>query len=759
MSDTPVLWPHQQAASDAAAEALARGGRGSVVLPCGTGKTLVAADVLRRTSGPAGGPVLFTAPYVRLLDQTLREWQSYLGPQALGTVVAVCSDRRLLDDHRQLFGDRVHVTTDSQQLADIHRKSTRITILATYHSLPVVARAHELGLPPAEFIAVDEAHRTTGAENKSWAIVHDDSRIPGVRRLYLTATPRIVEGTRTISMGDTAVFGPQYRLSFGEAKRLGLLAPYEAVVSVITDDDVHAATARPGAGLFLDTGPRAVSPTMLASQLALLRAARDRGLRKIITFHTRVADARWFATTLPDAAALLDGDPYPVRADWVQAKQTPAQWHAARSLLEDDGDGLAVVANARMLGEGLDIPAVDGVAFMTPRSSAIDIVQAVGRALRLGGRRNKVASILIPVHLAAGEDPQTALAASAFNEVWRVVAALASHDEDFAGRLRRHRHDMGAQQYTGSGQLPDWLSLSGVPVPPGFADAVTVRAVRSLTDSWEEFLGACSWYRDKHGDLNIPDHCVTPSGYPLGARIVRERRNQRAGVLRPERKKQLDALGMIWDVIQHRLDLLVTELEAFHAQHGHLLVPTGTLTGTRIKALRLKRRSDRLDSETVRRLDAIGMVWEMDDVWLQFLADLHTYKARFGHLNVPRPWMTDGEKPRHLGVQVSNLRQRFPGTAPPSVVAHLDRIGFIRNAKDDRYQHALAALRAFHTQNGHVRVPAGLQTPHPHQISLRTWLRNAQRKYRNGQLPENRVADLRSLSALPPAPDADRGQQ
>ncbi|MER5988714.1 Helicase associated domain protein [Streptomyces sp. NPDC001787] len=725
MSDSSVLWPHQQAASDAAAEALALGGRGSVVLPCGTGKTRVAADVLRRTSGPEGS-VLFTAPYVRLLDQTLREWESYLGPQALGTVVAVCSDRRLLDDHRRLFGDRVHVTTDAQHLADIHRESPRITILSTYHSLPVVARAHELGLPPAQFIAVDEAHRTTGAENKSWAIVHDDSRIPGVARLYLTATPKVLHGsTRTISMDDTSVFGPQaYRMSFGEARRLGLLAPYEAVVSVITDDDVHTATARrPGAGPFLDAGPRAVSPTMLASQLALLRTARDRGLRKIITFHTRVADARWFATTLPDAAALLDGAPYPVRADWVQAKQTPAQWHAAHSLLRDDGDSLAVVANARMLGEGLDIPAVDGVAFMTPRSSAIDIVQAVGRALRLGGRTDKVASILIPVHLASGEDPQAALASSAFDGVWQVVAALASHDEDFAGRLRRHRYDMGAQQYAGSGQLPDWLSLSGVPVPPGFADAVTVQAVRSLTDSWEEFLGACSWYRDKHGDLNIPDRCVTPSGYPLGARIVRERRNQRAGVLRPD-----------------------------------LLVPTGTLIGTRVKALRLKRRAGRLDSGTVTRLDAIGMVWEMDPFWMQFLADLHAFKARFGHLDIPRTWVTDGKNPRRLGVQVSNVRQRIPGT-PPEVVADLDRIGFIRNAEEHRYQQALAALRAFHTEHGHVKVPAALRTAHPHEISVRTWLRNARRTHQDGRLPPNRVADLRSLDALPPAPDADRGQR
>lgn len=135
-------------------------------------------------------------------------------------------------------------------------------------------------------------------------------------------------------------------------------------------------------------------------------------------------------------------------------------------------------------------------------------MQAVGRALRLDGDRDKTAYIFVPVLLEPGQDPVSALQSSAYGPVWRVVSALAAHDETLSEELDIRRRALGRSNgRSGNNPLsamPDWLQFSGVPVPEQFARAITVHAVRSTTASWEEHLGAAAAYSEKHGDLLAP---------------------------------------------------------------------------------------------------------------------------------------------------------------------------------------------------------------------------------------------------------------
>lgn len=228
----PELWPHQREAIDAALRnGIGGTGRATVVLPCGTGKTRVGSEIAQQTA-PAGR-VLIVEPTIELVGQTLHAWRQAHGDDALGRTVALCSDPGVMDQRGQELRDnRAAVTTSPAELAELVAGEGRVTVVSTYAGMRVLADAHaNYGLRPWDLIIVDEAHRTAGAVGKAWALVHDDAVLPAARRLYLTATPRIVgdrgdagRGTFAVSMDDEKVYGPIcYKMSFSRAAELGLL--------------------------------------------------------------------------------------------------------------------------------------------------------------------------------------------------------------------------------------------------------------------------------------------------------------------------------------------------------------------------------------------------------------------------------------------------------------------------------------------------------------------------------------------------------
>jgi predicted helicase len=178
---------------------------------------------------------------------------------------------------------------------------------------------------------------------------------------------------------------------------------------------------------------------------------------------------------------------------------------------------MVVVSNAKVLTEGVDVPAVDAVVFCQPRDE-IDAVQAVGRALRTGGVAAKIATIVVPLMLAAGQSVEDALDNSVWEPVWTVINALRDHDERLDAELRARRRALGRESTPGTGQtrLPSWLTVTGVEVTDQFAAAITVQAVRAATASWDEYCGAAEAFRDTHGHLRIPPEYVTESSLRLG---------------------------------------------------------------------------------------------------------------------------------------------------------------------------------------------------------------------------------------------------
>lgn len=573
----------------------AQGLRGQVHAACGTGKTVMAAAAARRLV--PHGRVLVLVPTLELLTQTLKAWYAagHRGP-----AVAVCS----LQEDPELWNLRVRCTTNPIQLALWHGTGP-VTIYATYASLGVLAEAFKGAygqqLAPVDLAVVDEAHRTSGSLGKAWADIHEQATVPAARRLYLTATPRIwqerppswevAERVRealpqemAASMDDETIFGPVlYKLTLASAISRGLLARYEICVVEIQDPVVTPERLYgPGRHEEEVRGQR-----LGALQAALLRAMADHRLQTTITFHHRTIEAQAFAEGLQRVAAKLHADQpekYPTRmwADWLCGEHAPEH---RREILGSFATTArrAVLSNCRVLGEGVDIRAVDSVALLDPKGAPHDIVQAIGRALRQKPGEGKLATLIVPVFLQAGERPEDMLTSSSYRPLVKVLAGLRAHDEE-AVELLAVPQDSPARTkpFTYIGDAPQegeeearlLLRFAAPRDPVMVAEWVSFNVIDTERQDWARGYAALRRYVEREHHARVPyDHREAPGPYPLGQWVSEQRRAYGAGQLNGKRAERLEQLGMAWDATDAAFQENLAAARAYHEQHWTLCAP------------------------------------------------------------------------------------------------------------------------------------------------------------------------------------------
>ncbi|HIZ45683.1 MAG TPA: DEAD/DEAH box helicase family protein [Candidatus Olsenella pullistercoris] len=480
--------PHQRAAIDGVRETLAGNDRCSVFMACGTGKTLMALRAAEELVGD-GGTVLFLAPSISLVSQSMREWSN----QVRGKInpYVICSDASASSLDDESYGTLMDVpfpaTTNPHTIAARFKPSPTAlnVVFSTYQSIDRVHEAQELGLPGFDLCICDEAHRTTGVIDGETAFrkVHDAEYIRAVKRVYMTATPRIFgeaakrkakEGAVEVaSMDDEDTYGPvAYRLSFGKAVSDGLLTDYKIVVMKVSENMVSSTMQRlsarddltlemPDVAKFLGCWKALFDRRHGADWLVDPSAGPDevredgRTLRHAIAFAASIpaskALSREFQTVVDTYLATIadeaEGQDDAERADVQQLveanrrvevkldhvdgtmaadeRKVKLDWLA----VEEGEDTCHILSNARCLAEGVDVPALDAVIYLSSRKSKVDIIQSVGRVMRRApGKR--YGYIVIPVFVPAGTDEGLALSNSKdYKVVWDVVRALRSHDE------------------------------------------------------------------------------------------------------------------------------------------------------------------------------------------------------------------------------------------------------------------------------------------------------------------------------------------
>ncbi|MGW1491300.1 Helicase associated domain protein [Streptomyces sp. NPDC002402] len=600
-TDPPLrltLRPDQQDAVDSAVRHLRKPHRrGLMVRACGTGKTVIA---LRTADALQARHLVVVVPSLDLIAQ----WAT--ASRADGRtepMMAVCSLKT--SRHPVLAEARVATTNSPDFLAAwLARQKGKATVFVTLDSLTKLEQTQHTRSPAPVFdlLVVDEAHRTAGSWNKEWTAVHDAYRIRAERRLYLTATPyewhgpRLTEDPATdhvvpkptaatapewdapahlATMDQIATFGPRlHTYSHADAITDGVLADYQLVIPTITEADLRHQLTDPAVNSAF--GPTARRTTAL--HLAVLKAMHEHDLHHVIVYFQQVADATDFAHQFTHTLRHLAPEQRPDWADdlsmqSINGNHSPQARHTI--LTQFAKARRAVVTNAQVLGEGVDLPAVDAIVFADRTASVRRIVQALGRGLRKPPTlKNKMASLVIPAYIPPDADP-TDLLGTSYEALWLITAALRHHDQTIAARAprktaqrldtdthatiaRRFRFDftLDPEHIARAMDLIAWPSDGAVPSAPRRAG-----------------LAAATRFHAEHGHLRVPADYEDAYGYRLGSFITGQRTAYQNNALTPDWITELEDLGMIWDDHEATWQGHLTTIRAFHADHGHLAIP------------------------------------------------------------------------------------------------------------------------------------------------------------------------------------------
>jgi predicted helicase len=479
---------HQRAAIEDVLTGLKKADRGKLLMACGTGKTYTALKLAERQAG-AGKRVLFLVPSLSLLSQSLTEWtqESEVPLHSF----AVCSDsdvgkkKAADDDSIQTFTHelRFPATTNAKRLAEEfsarHDSVHMSVVFSTYHSIDVVHRAQkQFGVPSFDLIICDEAHRTTGAtwdgeDESAFVKVHDNDYIVGRKRLYMTATPRIYgnaakatadkDNVTLASMDDATLFGEElHRLSFSDAVQRDLLVDYKVIVLAIEESHVNKrlqslladpnnqlkvadaskivgcwkALAKQG---FRDWGNyggpmrRAVAFCQVIKPITGTKKHKVSSMNIAAMFQAVVEDYQKTAPADEGAVALRCEAQHVDGGMNAGEKEAKLAWLKA----ETPADTCRILSNVRCLSEGVDVPALDAVLFLTPRNSQVDVVQSVGRVMRKAPGK-ELGYVVLPVVIPAGMTPNDALDNNeVYKVVWQVLQALRSHDDRFDAMVNK----------------------------------------------------------------------------------------------------------------------------------------------------------------------------------------------------------------------------------------------------------------------------------------------------------------------------------
>ena len=441
------LFPHQITAINDVINGFTQHDRGKLIMACGTGKTFTSLKIAEKLSG-LGGLILVLVPSISLLNQSLLAWNYDHDPNIPMKSYAVCSDdtvgAKLYPDEDLKFSDlAIPPTTNTE---DLMRNFTQdpeamTVIFSTYQSLHVISEAQALGLPEFDLVICDEAHRTAGSspdgtEESYFRKVHEDSCIHSRRRLYMTATPKIFtenikakakdENILLCSMDDEDIYGPTFhRLSFSDAVKNNLLTDYKVMIFMVPkahkkDPDSDALLQGVIKALAKDISP--VDFDFIESDPA--------PMTKAVAYSSTINNSKNFAKAVSKIPTTI---PLKIEAQHIDGSTPAAKRSYSLLWLKDSNPQgqCRILTNARCLCEGVDVPALDAVIFLNPKSSEIDIVQSVGRVMRKAEGK-KFGYVILPVVVTPDETPEHALDNNtSYRTVWKVLQALRAHDDHF----------------------------------------------------------------------------------------------------------------------------------------------------------------------------------------------------------------------------------------------------------------------------------------------------------------------------------------
>ena len=505
--------PHQQEAMAKAHEYYQTHDRGKLIMACGTGKTFTSLQIVEQETDNKG-LILVLVPSIALINQTLNEWfvssEKPIYPICVCSDSTASRQRKKnQDDTAENVVDlAMPACTDplkvAKQLKTAREKASGlIVVYSTYQSIEVISEAQKNLINKTypdlfednedydftfDYIVCDEAHRTTGAtiggqDESAFVKVHNNDFIKARKRLYMTATPRIYgeaakkkaeENYVTLcSMDDENLYGQEfYRIGFGEAVEKGLLSDYKVLILTVRDNinmpvSVLQAIQDKEQEIKTDDAVKLVGCINALSKRVepgndLLKSVDPAPMHRGVAFCSKISDSKAitniFNTYSKDITGTLDED---IQNEFVsiESKHIDGGMNAEeRNKLitwlreaPTSGNDCRILTNVRCLSEGVDVPSLDAVIFLSARNSQVDVVQSVGRVMRTAPDK-KYGYIIIPVVIPADGDPNTILDNNEnYRVIWTVLNALRAHDDRFNAYV--NKLELNEQRPTGAGTV------------------------------------------------------------------------------------------------------------------------------------------------------------------------------------------------------------------------------------------------------------------------------------------------------------------
>lgn len=468
-----TLLPHQKIAVKDVLNGFENHDRGKLIMACGTGKTFTSLKIAEQYLN-GKGTVLFLIPSIALASQTITEWtaQCSYGFDA----AVVCSDNKASKGENSIeLG--FPSTTDVNRLVEwYHATDTKERpmnfIFSTYQSIDVVSKFQKQANIEFDLIICDEAHRTTGVtlsdeDESSFVKVHNNDFIKGKKRLYMTATPRIYADTAKMksdeanatlcSMDDESIYGPEFhRLGFGDAVKQGLLTDYKVLVLAVDEEyvkrELQDLLTDKNHELKLEDSVKIMGCWNGLSKISLIDdkdsfSSDPLPMKRAVSFCNTIKDSKKIVEMFNLIQEHVKGNKYSSETSKlvnISIEHVDGTFNALEKkdrinwLKDNIAEGnCRILTNARCLSEGVDVPALDAVMFLNPRSSMVDIIQSVGRVMRKSPGKN-YGYVILPIGISANENPEDALDNNEkYKMVWQVLQALRAHDDRFNNTINK----------------------------------------------------------------------------------------------------------------------------------------------------------------------------------------------------------------------------------------------------------------------------------------------------------------------------------
>lgn len=756
----PTPREHQFEAINEVVDGLMQTDRGQLIMACGTGKTFTTLWIKEKLNATS---TLILLPSLGLLSQTLNEWT--LAANFSFEVLCVCSDESVgkkdSDEAINSVADfGFPVTSKVEEIIQFLTRDGAKVVFCTYQSSSIIAEAHALStISDFDLAIADEAHRCAGKAESNFSIILNSNKIRAKKRLFTTATPRTYSvnvqkkaekrGIDIVGMDDKTIFGTVlYSLTFGEAIKRGLLTDYQVIIIGVDNNTIaNWITNRELVKTEYGSEKDAES---LAAQIGILKAFKDYDLRRVISFHTRVAGAEKFSKDLLEVFEWIGEDHKPsgkLQTAFVSGKMSADKRRAKlRQLKELESQERRLITNARCLSEGVDVPSLDGIAFIDPRSSQIDIIQAVGRAIRLSDNK-MTGTIILPVFIKDSSDIETALENSTFKPIWDVINALKAHDDILSAELDNIRMCMGSKSIKTIDR--NYFSKIRIDLPTkidnSFAESLSTQLVIKTSDSWEYWFGMLQKYTDDHKNSSVPQAYIEANGYKLGYWVATQ--IQRRNYLSFERQARLEALpGWTWNRRDEAWENSYSELRAYSLVNGNCFVTAKYLTskGRNLQTWITTQivNKDIISEEKKALLESLpGWTWNRrDEAWDEGLSLLKDYSLTNGNCLVPKNYVAINRY--KLGQWVSKQRVRRDDL-PPDRKSQLESIaGWTWSSLDEAWEIGFSHLFDYISEKGDSLVPFNYICNDGFRLG--TWI-STQRSTRK----EMQISRQARLSSLP----------